>query len=565
MPQIGPLRTHANPRCACLGKLSLLLLCSGLLPVFLPAQLVVPAQNPLQPSNTPGASSLSPIPNPNVPFGSKNNAFAPTPYNIPVAPDSNISATPDQDSSQSQPPVMAAPVDATSPDSDDPALVPLIEQNYPEPGQALPPSEATINHVLAIAATDSTTMREQAQIVASNDASRYRSWVQYLPAIDAKYNLGFFDIIRGDIQGGSETAFGGAYTVEASKPLYYWGAIAATKKLALLKEQISQTQAIIVYAKLCVELRRQYYQLIAQKARVVLLTRETESASRRLEKVRQLLAAGKGFPIGVQRASLSFETLQLQEATAENIFQSGVGDFRLLSGALDFDEKDVPEYVVMPRVDIPQLRSQFESFRKQGFFDSLVSKNADLQQDAIDNQRIINDANQKPTFNIGLGVTQGPYQDTSSKTGGIYFQTTIFGGITGTWHLFDNYQTADNDRSLLAQRRLVDADLAGSRDQLFMQAANQLDKMEIAQRGITMLKEQLVGLQNSYRLEKQSLALGQSDQTDVDQIRDGILQMRFDLLQYETNLVTGYYSFLTSIFLDPALSNVDDYNHPPTE
>jgi outer membrane protein TolC len=485
---------------------------------------------------------------------------------IPVIPSNSTTTTDNSspDTSQPSPSVTAAPADTSEPDSEDPALLPIIEHNYPGPGEALPPSEATLDRILEIAATDSNTMREQAQMVASNDASRYRSWVKYLPAVDARYNVGFFDLIRGDIQGGSETAFGGAYTVEASRPLYYWGAIDATEKLALLKEKIAQTQAIITYAKLCVSLRSQYYQLIADKAGVTLLTRETESAARRLEKERQLFAAGKILPIRVDRANISYENLQIQEATAENTFQATVGDFRNLSGAYDFDEKDVPDYVVIPRIDFAKLHQQFDGFRKSGFVDSVVAKSADLQQDAIDNVRIINRANQKPTFNIGVGVTQGPYEDTSSKTGGIYFQTIVFGGITGTWHLFDNDQTSDNDRDLLAQRRLVDADLDASRDQLFSQAANLLDKMEIAQRGISMLKDQLVSLQANYRLEKQSLALGQTDQTEVDEVRDGILQLKFHLLQYQTNLVAGYYGFLTSIFLDPALSNVDSYNHTPS-
>jgi len=456
-------------------------------------------------------------------------------------------------------------VDASSDDSDDVALKPILEQPYPEPGQPLPPSEATLDHILAIAATDSTTMREQAELVAASDASRYRSWMQYLPAVQAKYNVGFFDLIRGDIQGGSESAFGGAYTVEASRPLYYWGAVEATKKLALLKEQISQTQAIIAYAKLCVDIRRQYYDLIAQKAHVTLFALETDSARRRVEKERQLLASGTSNPTRVDQLDTEFRRLQFQQEEAQNAYEFNVGEFRRLTGALDFDQKDVPDSVVMPRIDIATMREQFAAFRKSGFLDTAVNKVADLQQEAIDNQIIINNANQKPNFNIGVGVTQGPYENTNNnRTGGIYFQTIIFGGITGTWNLFDNNQTSDNDRSLRAQRRYVDADLAGSRDELLSQAANQLDKIGIALDGIAIFKQQLVTLQNDYRREKQSLALGQSDQTEVDQIRDSILQLKFNILQYDTEVVAGYYGFLTAIFCDPALSNVSNYSQPPT-
>jgi outer membrane protein TolC len=562
MPLIG-LRLHRRPRGQPeLAPLALTALCLALTatPSALRAQLTVPASDPLKSS-----SSVLPNPlgSPDVPFGPNNDQLTPAPDAMPA--DENSAFTPpDQTQLKPLPPATAAPVDASTPDSDDPALLPLVEQPYPEPGQPLPPSEATIDKVLEIAATDSTTMREQAQLVAANDAERYRSWVKYLPAIDAKYNVGFFDLIRGDIQNGQESSFGGAYTIEASRPLYYWGAVEATEKLALLKEQIAQTQAITAYAKLCIDLRKQYYELIAQKARVTLLAREAESAARHVDTERQLLAAGKGVPVKVTRDDLQYRNLELQQATAQNTFEFNVGEFRRLSGALDFDQKDVPDYIVMPRIDIVKLRAQFDGFRKRGFFDSSVSKTASLEQDAIDNQIIINDANQKPTFNIGVGVTQGPYEDTSTKTGGIYFQTIIFAGITGTWHLFDNDTTSDNTRSLLAERRFVNAELAGTRDQLFSRAGNELNLMEISLRGIAMLKEQLANLQNDYREEKQRLALGQSSQADVDSIRDGILQVKFDILQYQTNVVAGYYGFMTSIFCDPAMNNVDVYNHTPS-
>ena len=562
MPLFGLPGALWTQRHISLNRLGLAGLCLGLasLAPSLRAQLVLPAPDALR------AQSSSPTPNPltnqNVPFGPKNDPFAPSSNPNPL-PDSTTSS-PDQTQLKPLPPLQSAPVDASVPDADDPALLPLVEETYPEPGQPLPPSEATLDHILAIAATDSTTMREQAQIVAANDASRYRSWVQYLPAVDAKYNVGFFDLIRGDIKGGSESAFGGAYTIEASRPLYYWGAIDATKKLALLREQISQTQAIIAYAKLCVDIRKEYYELIAEKAHVTLFIREAESASRRVQKERQLIDAGKGYPAKADQMEFQFERLQMQEADAQNTYQANLDELRRLSGALDFDEKDVPDHVVMPRIDILKMREQFNAFRKSGFLDTAVNKVASLQQDAIDNQIIINDANQKPNFNIGVGITQGPYENTNSKNGGIYFQTIIFGGITGTWHLFDNDQTSDNNRSLHAQRRLVDAELAGSRDQLFSQAANQLNKIDIALHGIAMLKQQLAVIQNDYRTEKQRLALGQSDQTDVDQVRDGILQIKFDILQYNSQVLAGYYGFLTAIFCDPALSNVSPYTHPPT-
>jgi hypothetical protein len=51
--------------------------------------------------------------------------------------------------------------------------------------------------------------------------------------------------------------------------------------------------------------------------------------------------------------------------------------------------------------------------------------------------------------------------------------------------------------------------------------------------------------------------LGRGDPTDLDSARDALLDTRLELLTREADIAGNYYSFLSDIYLDPALA------HPP--
>jgi outer membrane protein TolC len=288
-----------------------------------------------------------------------------------------------------------------------------------------------------------------------------------------------------------------------------------------------------------------------------------ESAQRKVDREKEMLAHGNSSPVTVGNLDYTRKTLALKLAIAKGSFKNNIYTFKALSGVQNFNERDIPDTIAMPQIDLKEMEDEYAAFKKDGFPTSVAAKTATLRHEAVEQQIIINNAAQKPNFNFGAGVTQGPVQSNSRGNTGVDFQTILFVGITGTWNLFDNYQTSDNNRKLLAEGRGIDAKLLGTRDQLFGGAENQLSKIETGLLAIDLYKHQLGVDQDNYRKELARHEIGQGDQVDVNALRDAIYQAKYSILEYQASVAGAYYSFLTTIFRDPNLSNVDSYNRSP--
>ncbi|HVU37911.1 MAG TPA: TolC family protein [Opitutales bacterium] len=456
--------------------------------------------------------------------------------------------------------MLAAPLFAQSPESTDPLLQPLPEYVRPAPGQPLPATEQQFDEMLAFAATDSPVMREQADSVAQSDASRFRSWMRHMPLISASYSAGLY--YQTSVSGSSSSTFtpGGSVTLQASEPLFHWGAFDAQTDLGILKEQIAQNDAILAYAQLCVDLRRRYLGLVVQKAQAGLLEARVASAKNRLDKQHLLLAQGRATPAQVNQSELDWNAAQIRRDEAQARFKSQLAEFRRLSGSRSFEARDVPDYIFVPVLDQSDLAAQYAEYQKNGFNQSLTARKADLDEKALDRQITISNANHLPMFDLTASISQAPYINDSNK--GLKFATIFFIGVTGSWNLFDRGETLAATQALYAQKRLAETKLADSRDETFNDAQDSLNRIDLGLRALGVLKSEYQQQQQDYGRVQILQRTGQMEQTGLDDARDALLDTREQILSRQADIAAAYYSFLADIFRDPALANAPPFTKP---
>jgi len=529
-------RTFAVP-----AKAALLYIIAVLPAGFLHAQ-ILPPQTQLPPP--------APINSPVVPF---TGPQLPTPGALPPEP---TVITPGSSSAPTLPVAPApAPVDASSSGSstDDEILQPFVEYVPAESGKPQSIGEAILDQMLSDAATQSPTMREQQYTMDMSTAARFRSWLSNLPTINATYNVGmFYDLSNSS--GSSALKPGGATTIQANYPLFYWGGYKATKDLAQLRERIAQNGAVIAYAKLCLQLRQDYYMLIVQKAQVSLLQRQLETAQHQLEKERILLGQGRSTNGQVNKLDLDYSNHQIQMDDASNLFQQKITEFRRLSGVHDFGADKIPDVIPVHVVNTSALQTQYQDFSKKGFNDSPTARDSAMRVDAVNQEIIINNSKLKPLLDATVGLTQSPYQN--SNNNGIQFTNILFAGVSGTWNIFDRLETRDANLALLAKRRLFQAQSADARNEILDNANDSLSQINIGLRAIELLKKQLAQFQDDYRMEKEKAALGRTEQIELDLARDAVLNARYQILTRQAQVANGYYAFCTDLFCDPAMANV---------
>ena len=447
----------------------------------------------------------------------------------------------------------------TAPVADDPLLQPWVDYTLPVSGQPLPNSEEQLDKILAYAATQSPTMREQADLIDQADASRFRSWMRDLPVLTAGYSVGVFYQASGT-NGSSSPTPGGALTVQASQPIWHWGAFDAQTNLGILTEEIARNEGVLNYSKLCLAVRKAYYALIVLKAQAETNAQEVDSAQHFLDRQRLLFSLGRRTEKEVNDAQVALNKLKISQDQAATGLRNQLNDFQRLTGARSFTAEDLPDHVYLPVAEQKGRQSQFAEYQKNGLNQSLLAREAELNQQALDQQLIMSRANRKPSFDISASVSESPY--INSANNGLNFGTIFFFGITGTWTLFDRGESAAQDNRLYAQKRQMETQSNDTREQTLNDAANSLNQIDLGLRSLDTLKAQLAQQQEDYRHLQTFLGLGHAGQIEQDAARDALLDTRLQLLTQEANVAESYYSFLSDIYRDPALAHTPVFTQP---
>ncbi len=446
----------------------------------------------------------------------------------------------------------------TAPEAGDPWLQPLAEYVRPAAKEALPASEEQLDQILSLAATKSPTMVQQKDSVDVADASQYRSWMRYTPVITASYSFGLFYQATGT-SGGSLTP-GGTLTIQASQPIWHWGAFDAQTNHEKLRERLAQNEAVLAYSKLCLDVRKRYYDLIVLKAKQASYPGQIALAQRVLDHEILLRKEDRSTAKLVNADEVALEKLQAEQEKATIDFDHQLLEFRRVTGSSTFSADDVPDRIYLPVVDDPGLKTELEAAEKNQLGGSPLAIEEDIYGRMLDQQLIISRASRKPQLDFTASVSQTPY--INSANNGLKFGTLFFIGLTGTWTIWDRGSSVAQDSALLAQKHQVETQYADLIAQTRNDAANSLHQIDAGVRLLANLKK-LYGLQQGdYRQTQTLIDRGRGDPTQLDTARNALQDTRLQILTQQAVITDSYYSYISDIFQDPALANAPPFTKP---
>jgi outer membrane protein TolC len=413
-----------------------------------------------------------------------------------------------------------------------------------------------LDEVLKIAAEKSPIMLAEDLKIAQVDASRLRGKSTYLPKVDANYDIGGFHEVRKSIDSNEANRVGARYTIRATHPIYHWGAVNALRQLGFSKEASAQLDAKIQYAELCVSLRKDFFKIVSDKAELVKMTKEIEYSASNLEKVNIAYSKGQSIDSLVAQEKIKHQALEIKKTYFQNQLMLDIAKFQNDSGDKDFNLDKVPSSLPDLKIEIEKLKSDFQAFKNTGFDQSLPTLLAKESQESIKNSIIEVRAKELPTFDFGVGMTQGPYENSNGK---YELQTIFFTGITGSWTLFDRAETSDNLRSLNTRKRLVDTQLDVARNRLLTEAQGYLNILEIGMQSISLRKQNMEVLSQAADIAQLKYDKGQTDLEELYIEKQKATQAEFELIKDKADILTAYYAFRGSLFADSALKYYDPY------
>lgn len=414
-----------------------------------------------------------------------------------------------------------------------------------EISHSLPQLETALQHALA----HSPDMLEREIELAQKDASRYRGISTYLPRVELSYQAGGYHEIRKNLDADEQNRAGGNYTLEASHPLYHWGAYEAKRDLALEEESIAAINYTLGFAKLCPELRKDYLGLIHKKATSELYELQANVAAEKLETTKQLAKSGRETQQDVDRQTLEAETLKLKHELHKSELANELINFRNRSGFFELVASEIPSTIQFPEFDLESMQTHIDQYFTTSFDHSIISKLARRHLKAIDNRTTMARSRQLPTLNMGAGVSQGPVED----DGDYELQTIFFVGIQGTWTLFDRSETRDNLRSLNAARRLVKGKLQMERDRMRANANHALAQMAIALQAVESKESQTESVEKAKKLAQSLYEQGRIETAELNEALINTKTFELSILESQIDTLNAYYSFLATLLLDPAI------------
>lgn len=428
------------------------------------------------------------------------------------------------------------------------ALAPLtlVAQTDGPAAGAPDPAEALLRR----AAQTAPAMQEQEVLIAQADAFRFRGWRQYMPYVKADYQGGYFNLLGSADPNASkgQGRFGGTYNVSAYQPVWHWGAIEAEKAFAFAREKKALVESQVAWRALVGELRAAFLEAVVAKANVALAERRLVAARLRAAHADEAYAQGRLVAYERTTMRLTLREQELSLTKAKVALAALVARIRTQSGDDAITVASLPETLPDVQWNSEALAAKLADYERVGIDASPETEQAVYAAEAIRNQRIIAEARELPTFNLGINVSQTPIE----RNGGFGMQTYLFAGVMGSWNIFDRDTTYENVRALRLAERLVTTRRDAGRKETLVTLRGDLERLDAAGRARDLRLELVTLREESVAVTAARVRSGTLRPEDLAVAEEALAQTRFELLQDRAEILGAYHDFMAGVLLAPA-------------
>lgn len=374
----------------------------------------------------------------------------------------------------------------------------------------------------------------------------------YWPRINAGGNFGFnYQYITDS--GESSQNQGGSFNVNASRPIYQWGALNARVKVGEYNYRNNSRNVITNYQAIVNSIRSNYLQLTLNKIKEAKLALEEQIAESTLQEAKSDFQSGnlsrQDYQTSLNEYKKSVLAIDQLNFEQEQITES----FLRLSGA----KQTIRPATFLPEVNTGSLTSWLNT-RANNPHDKWFLQHRDIlnQQDLIareDSNYIIARARQLPNFNFSTSVNQG---FTNTATNNNVPVINFFAGVNAGWNLFDGFATqATKNKVRILQDRLelglveLKLDLLQEEYDLRKQLQFDFRSLEIEESLLELSQEQLEISKKDF---KQSLI----SKTDLNNEKLDFSEVEIETLSKRVEVIENLLSYIALIQQDPITQNL---------
>lgn len=251
------------------------------------------------------------------------------------------------------------------------------------------------------------------------------------------------------------------YVFSITQPVWQWGALEASRKIARIDRELAAINYGEAYRALAAEIRAAYMGLILSKTGVRNASHILRMAQENLSRQQARYSANQITYGQIMQDQLQLDDASLAERRARADFDFTLGAFRALTGNDQFSEADIPDAIA----DVPQAPT-VDTVVASSLVESCDSIRAAEKSVTRAKLGLIG-----PRFNLypKLSAIAGATRDEFSRDINMYnkYQTdTWYVGAQINWTMFDGFSTKGQKLAAYTRLRRAEQRLVGLRESL---------------------------------------------------------------------------------------------------
>jgi outer membrane protein TolC len=345
------------------------------------------------------------------------------------------------------------------------------------------------------------------------------------------------------------------YSFSITQPVYHWGERMNYVRMGEIQKKIAQGNYQDGYRLLAQEIRSQYLQLIIKKlslerSRVINKYNQDvrNAAEDRLAK--KVISEAEIFIVrlNAERALIDLERAGLD-------FESAKQSFARLTGTPQLEDGAIPEQVAEASHPAEALERVLAAFLAQKDPPTIAAVNLRSQIE-LENLTYRNQKTRlRPKFNFVVGTSQDQ-QSYSLDVAQKYKVNSLFGGLAGTWTVFDGFAAKAGQRNALFRRRQVENDYRGLTDSLAREAQAQLKQVDFSARLMSIANRLLAATKGGFEVKKTDYARGVVSENDVTLANMNYYEALISANAARADYLARVGNFLGTVAEDPVLANI---------
>jgi len=344
------------------------------------------------------------------------------------------------------------------------------------------------------------------------------------------------------------------YSISLSQPLYHWGVLRNTLRIAQINQFIDQGRTEEAYIALAAEVRAQYLQLIRKQHTLELLRFRQVQADQRLAQGRErvearTLAAADIFPL-----EIAADRGDLAVVEAEADLARSKRSLARLVGRSDLGGMVVPSEIPPLPGDagVAAAQALAQALRRDEVIDTraleTLRQQLEVQRLTLHNTRM----GLRPRFTLVAAITQ------DEQTFGTFPLTKYesrytYGGVRMNWAIFDSFRTKGQTRSALARLRNAEQALTDAEVDLIARVESLADQVEFSARSLRINERLLEASANGLKFQEEQFALGNVSEGAVAGARDHLLAATGNALTTRYSHLMILIQLLGAVDADPAV------------